>query len=130
MRALSMLAVCIAGAVGAIACHATASRPEVAAVLVDPTVQTRTELLSAVRKMLGVSSVVLADDAFTRSNVLIIERQPARDQDRVRISGRDMDRPITFKLVKIANDCVLLDTRDEKRVVLPTAVCREYSLPR
>jgi len=89
------------GVLGFVACQAPAPQLDVAA-----------------------SSVTLADDALTRSSVLLIERSPARDPGGVRITGRDYGKPETFTLVKTASACVLVNARDGKRIVLTDATCR------
>jgi hypothetical protein len=118
---------CVVGVLGLVACQAPARQPDVAAVLVDPTPQSRAQLAMAVNEMLGVSSVALADDALTRSSVLLIERSPARDPGGVRITGRDYGKPETFTLVKSGGGCVLVSGRDGRRIVLTDATCRVAS---
>jgi hypothetical protein len=115
---------CVFGVLGLVACQAPAQQPDVAAVLVNPTPQSRAQLVKAVNEMLGVSSVILTDDALTRSSVLLIERRPARDPAGVRFTGRDYGKPGTFTLVKSAGACVLVSARDGKRIVLTGATCR------
>jgi hypothetical protein len=121
------LAGCVVGVLGLVACRAPARQPDVAAVLVDPTLQSRAQLANAVNQMLGVSSVTLADDALTRSSTLLMERSPARDPSGVRITGRDYGKPETFTLVKSGGDCVLVSGRDDRRIVLTDATCRVAS---
>ena len=116
---------CVFGVLGLAACQAPAPQRDVAAVLLNPTPQSRAQLANALNEMLGVSSVTLADDAFTRSSVLLIERSPARDPDGVRITGRDYGKPETLTLVKSASACVLVNARDGMRIVLTDATCRE-----
>ena len=115
---------CVFFVSGLVACQAPARQPDVAAVLVDPTPQTRAQLAMAVNEMLGVSSVTLADDALTRSSVLLIERSPARDVDGVRIAGRDYGKPKSFTLIKSGGNCVLVSGLDGRRIVLTDATCR------
>ena len=112
---------------GLVACQAPATQPDVAAVLVNPTPQSRSQLAKAVNEMLGVSSVTLADDALTRSSVLSIERTPAHDADGVRITGRDYGKPHTFTLIKNDEGCVLVSARDGRRFVLTEATCQAVS---
>lgn len=123
MRRLTF-AVCVSGVLGLVACQAPARQPDVAAVLVDPTPQSRAQLAKAVNELLGVSSVTLADDALTGSSTMLIERSPARDPGGVRITGRDYEKPVTFTLVKSGGDCVLVSGRDDRRIVLTDATCR------
>ena len=109
---------------GLVACQAPALQPDVAAVLVDPTQRSRAQLAKTVSEMLGVSSVTLADDALTRSSILLIERSPVRDVGGARISGRDYGKPKKFTLVKSGGECVLVSGQDGRRIVLTDATCR------
>lgn len=118
---------CVIGVLALAACRAPARQPDVAAVLVDPTPQSRAQLANAVNEMLRVSSVTLTDDALTRSSTLLIERSSARDPGGVRITGRDYGKPETFTLVKSGGDCVLVSGRDDRRIVLTDATCRVAS---
>ena len=114
----------VLGMLGLAACQAPATQPDVAALIVNPTPQSRAQLANAVNEMLGVSSVTLADDALTRSSVLLIERAPAHDAGGVRITGRDYGKPETFTLIKSNEDCVLVSARDGRRFALTEARCR------
>jgi hypothetical protein len=97
------------------------------AVMVNSTPQSRAQLAGAVSEMLGGSPVMLADDAFTRSSVLLIERSPARDAEGVRMTGRDYGKPETFTLVRSNGACVLVSARDGRRFALTEARCRVAS---
>lgn len=59
--------------------------------------------------------VTLADDALTRDSVLIIEKAH---------TGRDLDRPEHFRLVKAGTHCVLLHERKSQRWTLVSTTCR------
>lgn len=117
----------VVGVLGLVACQAPARQTDIAAVLVDPSPQSRAQLANAVNEMLTVSSVTLADDALTGSSLLLIERSPARDVGEVRIAGRVYGKPRTFTLVKSGGDCVLVSGQDGKRFVLTDATCRAAS---
>ena len=87
------------------------AQPEVAAVVDNPTA----ELAQAVSSLLNGASVTLADDALTHDSELIIEK--AR-------TGRDLDKPEHFRLVKQANQCALVHERTGRRVTLAGTACR------
>ena len=69
------------------------------------------------------TNVMLADDALTDSSVLAIElNPPGTMQDPVPL-GRDMGKPIQFRLVLNQSDCILIDQRDGTRHVLNDTTC-------
>ena len=69
------------------------------------------------------TNVMLADDALTDSSVLTIElNPPGTMQDPVPL-GRDMGKPIQFRLVLNQSDCILIDQRDGTRHVLKDTNC-------
>lgn len=82
--------------------------PETPAVLIEPTPESRAELLHVVTAALHHSDVTLADDALTQSSLLLIERKPARDPTGRRLSGRDYDKPEQFQLVTDGRRCTLI----------------------
>ena len=69
------------------------------------------------------TNVMLADNALTDSSVLTIElNPPGTMQDQVPL-GRDMGKPIQFRLVLNQSDCILIDQRDGTRHVLDDTTC-------
>ena len=91
------------------------AQPEVAAVIDKPTEKSRAELAQAVSSLLNGAPVRLADDALTQDSVLIIQK--AR-------TGRDLDKPEHFRLVRAANQCTLVRERTGERVTLAATSCR------
>ena len=91
------------------------AQPEVAAVIDKPTAESRAELAQAVSRFLNGGPVTLADDALTHDSLLIIEK--AR-------TGRDLDKPEHFRLVKEANRCTLVHERTGQRATLAATACR------
>jgi hypothetical protein len=91
------------------------AQPEVAAVIDKPTSQSRVELAHAVSSALNGVPVTLADDALTRESLLIIEK--------AHLSGRQLDRPEHFRLVKIGKDCALVHERTGRRTMLASTTC-------
>ena len=94
------------------------AQPEVAAVIDKPTSESRVELAQAVSAALNGAPVRLADDALTRDSVLIIERAH---------TGRDLDRPERFRLVRAGASCVLVHERTARRMTLASTRCRPYN---
>lgn len=91
------------------------AQAQVAAVIDKPTKESRAELAQAVSRMLNGAPVRLADDALSRDSALIIEKAH---------SGRDLDKPEHFRLVKAGNQCMLVHERTGQRVTLAATTCR------
>ena len=73
--------------------------------------------------MLGVSSVVLAEDALTQQSALIVEPVRLRDPEGHPAQGREIRQPEHFELLKVGRQCVLLHERTNRRVVLDGVEC-------
>ena len=91
---------------------------DVPAVIDKPTAESRAELAQAVSSALNGAPVRLADDALTRDSLLIIEKPH---------TGRDMDKPEHFRLLKSGMHCVLVHERTGKRTTLASTTCRSSS---
>jgi hypothetical protein len=105
------------------ACRTAQARPDVPAVITEPTSQTRAELVQAVSAALGGSTVTLADDALTRDDKLVVERKRQLDPNGLRVNGRDLGRPETFRLMKNGTDCVLVHENSGRRFPLAQTAC-------
>jgi hypothetical protein len=95
----------------------------VPAVIDKPTKESRAELAQAVSSALHGAPVTLADDALTRDSLLIIEKAHPRDANGVPLSGRDLDKPEHFRLVKMGKHCALVHERTGKRTTLASTTC-------
>ncbi len=129
MTRRSLVGICCAGAVLG-ACHTAAPLPHesarggnVPAVIARPTPESRAELQQAVSRMLSGAEVLLADDAFTGSSLLTIERRRLGSRDNPPLSGRDLGTPERFRLLLTGTGCVLLRESDESTVALPETDC-------
>lgn len=91
----------------------------------NPSPEVQAELLAAVTSALRNNAITIADDALTKSSVLIIERVPARDANGRPLSGRDLDRPQHFDLLKDGERCILVHRQTAQRYPLKTARCAE-----
>jgi hypothetical protein len=91
------------------------AQPDVAALIDQPTKESRAELAQAVATVLNGAPVTLADDALTRDSLLIIERAH---------TGRDLDKPEHFRLVRTDAHCVLVHERTGQRRTLVATTCR------
>lgn len=109
-------------AVALVACKNVVPDADQAAVIVNPTDESRAALQQAVNEALN-TDVALADNALTDTSLLIIERQVPRSIEGAPAQGRTMEMPFQFRLVTDGTNCVLIDKRDESRHVLTNTEC-------
>lgn len=69
------------------------------------------------------ADVALADDALTKSSLLIIEPTVHRDVQNNRIMGREVRAPVQFVLLKHGDGCVLEASATHERWVLAATRC-------
>ena len=105
-----------------VGCQTLATDGDVAARIMNPTVDSREALQNAVNAELH-ANVTLANDALTDSSVLTIERNPSRSMENLPAQGRNMDMPMQFRLVLNDGDCVLIYTADDSRRKLADTSC-------
>ena len=103
-------------------CQTMASSDDAPARIVNASAASRAALQNAVKDALN-TEVLLADDALTRSSILVIERSPPKSMQGRPATGRNMDPPIQFQLVVNDSDCILIDTRNETRRLLEDTIC-------
>ena len=87
-----------------------------------PNDASRASLNAAVNNALD-GNIMIADDALTDSNILIIEKGAPRTAQGRLATGRNMDMPVQFKLVMSDSTCVLIDTRNDTRYPLSETDC-------
>ncbi len=113
----------IAGVALAVAgCQSLVSGEDIAARITNPTDHSRAALQNTINEVLN-THVALADDALTDSSVLTIEQHPPRNMQNLPAQGRNMDKPIQFRLVLNGSDCILIDQRDNSRHRLEKTTC-------
>jgi hypothetical protein len=104
------------------ACQTMSADQDQAARMSEATDASRAALQETINSALH-TNVMLADNALTDSSVLTIElNPPGTMQDQVPL-GRDMGKPIQFRLVLNQSDCILIDQRDGTRHVLNDTTC-------
>ena len=106
-----------------VACATPPAEAGQAALIVQPTAQSRAALHSAVVKALHRDRVTLADDALTADSVLLIEPVRLRDAAGLPLQGRETRTPERFRLVKSGRSCVLVHERTHARLELPDTQC-------
>ncbi len=123
MRALVAALAAAAALPSLAACAAARPRPDVPAVIVDPTPESRAALARAVGEAFHGAPVTLAPDALTRSSTLTVERAPLRDPSGTPAQGRELAPPERFRLVRSGDACVLVQVRTGKRLSLGATTC-------
>lgn len=91
--------------------------------ITNPSPEVQAELLTAVTSALRNTAIRIADDALTKSSVLIIERVPARDANGRPLSGRDLERPQHFDLLNDGERCILVHRQTAQLYPLKNARC-------
>ena len=124
-----MTVLAAAALLGLAACATATGRPDLPAMLTNPTAESRAELARRVSGVLHGAQITLADDALTRDSTLIVERTRPRTPDGVPLNGREMGRPEHFRLVKNGTRCVLVHERTGKRWTLKAATCSPVPSP-
>lgn len=104
-------------------CQTMNAAADVPALIAVPDDASRAALRETISAIFGGQDVPLADDALTKSSLLLIERNPRGSLEAPPATGRVMDEPIRFRLVKSGDECVLVDLRDESRHLLSDTAC-------
>jgi len=118
------------GTLAAGACLACPASPrERAAVLTNPTAESRRELGAVLDQALHSAPVRLADDALTRDSVLLIDHVQWRDAGGLPVDGRQLGRPERFRLITHGSDCVLVHERTGRHYALRAATCAAADAP-
>ena len=104
-------------------CQTMNAAADVPALLSEPDEASRAALRDTISAIFGGQDVPLADDALTKSSLLLIERNPRGSLDAPPANGRVLEEPIRFRLVNSGGECVLVDLRDESRHLLPDTTC-------
>ena len=104
-------------------CQTMNAAADVPALLSEPDEASRAALRDTISAIFGGQDVPLADDALTKSSLLLIERNPRGSLDAPPATGRVLEEPIRFRLVKSGGECVLVDLRNESRHLLPDTTC-------
>ena len=105
------------------ACRTVPARSEVPAVITNSMPQSRAALAEAVSQALNGATATVADDALTKSDVLIIERANPRDPGGQPLNGRQRGTAEHFRLVKAGDQCILIQQRNGRRFPLDGVTC-------
>ena len=104
---------------------ACASGPsDVPAIVVSPSTESQADLQRVVSTALSRENVLMARDALTETDLLIIERKPHRSNSGQLLDDRSMAFPDHFRLILVDNRCMLLHVQTERRWLLENTRCR------
>lgn len=103
------------------ACSATSQSQGagVPALLLEPDAATHNQVVQAAAKLLQQPSLVLAEDAFSKSSPVVLERS--------QLPGREMSRPEQLQLMLDGKGCYLLRSSSAATARLPDTRCRAES---
>lgn len=105
-------------------CKASPQAEEQPAVIANIEPKASVELNQVVAGALGRESVILADDALTQTDRLIIERKKHQSIEGGVLVGRSYEMPQQFRLVIKDSVCILIHEKTEKRYPLKQVSCR------
>ena len=105
------------------ACQTLDAESDTPAVITNPTEASRVALRSTLAEIFAGREVTVADDALTLSSTLVIEYGPRDSIGTPPATGRRVDRPLEFNLVRNGADCILIDLRNLSRHVLADTTC-------
>jgi len=111
-----------AAAIGAAGCQVLESTHDQPARIINADTGSRVALQQTVNAALG-THVILSDSALTDSSLLTIENRPPATMENPVPQGRDMQRPIQFRLVRNGERCVLIRQSDHSRYILNDTNC-------
>jgi hypothetical protein len=111
------------GLLGLLGCQSTVDA-EVPAVLTEPSPAAIAELERTITAALGGTPVRLNQGVFTQSNLLTLEHQARQSPEGRLATGRTMEKPEQFRLIRVGTRCELLRVKTSERFVLREAKCQ------
>ncbi|GGP88373.1 hypothetical protein [Shewanella ulleungensis] len=112
-------------------CVATASEVNAspqAATITNPSEQTHVELQQVIAHLLGASSVLISDSAFTQYSQEVIERAQHKDANGLLIMGRSNEIPDAVQLLKQGDSCLLQHVQSGNTAKLTQVRCKFESV--
>lgn len=104
-------------------CQSLTAGPGTPALIVEPDDDSRAALQATLSDIFGGSEIRLASDALTRSSLLTLDTGFRKVPGEQPASGRVLSAPFKFRLIKVEDDCILVDLRDGKRHLLANTDC-------
>ena len=97
---------------------------DVSALVAESTPASTTEIRDVVEKALPGRDILLANDAFTKSSLLVIERRHHERLEGTLSSGAADEAPHRFRLVLDGKKCEIVHLNSGKRHALNQTRCR------
>ena len=96
---------------------------ELPAVIAEPSPAATAELEQTITAALGGTPVSLNSGVFTQSSLLTLERQIRRTPEGRLATGRTMEKPEQFRLIRVGTRCELLRVKTDERFALRETKC-------
>lgn len=104
-------------------CRTLAGPADMPALITEPDASSRAALQTTLSELFGGIKIRLADDALTRSSLLILTTGANSALVDPAATGRIVTEPYRFRLVRSGDDCILIDLRDDSRHLLASTTC-------
>lgn len=111
---------------GLVGCKTSLQAQERPAVIGNSEPEAYTELEQVVTGALDGVPVTLADDAFARTDRLIVERRKHETLEGGVLDGRSYEFPEHFRLVIKDTTCILIHEKTDMRYRLKNVKCRAF----
>ena len=118
MRSAFLVAACLLAG-----CQSTANS-ELPAVIAKPSAEAIAELERTITAALGGTPVSLAAGVFAQSSLLTLEHQSRQSPEGRLATGRTMEKPEQFRLVRVGTRCELLRVKTGERFALRETKCQ------
>ena len=105
------------------ACMPSIAGKDISALIVEPTADSRAELLGVVSAALDHAEITLADDALVHTSQLIITRKQHKSIQNGVLLGRSYELPEHFNLVLNQGRCMIVRQKTGKRWQLKQTRC-------
>ncbi|MCW8875741.1 MAG: hypothetical protein OQK51_01675 [Kangiellaceae bacterium] len=93
------------------------------AVVTSHSDQSISALRAAIKDVLNNTQVTVAGNAFTQSSRLVLQRKPIIGPDGLPVQTRVDESPITIKLYKVQNKCVIEYVQNAKLKIVEDLEC-------
>ena len=111
------------GQFGLFACQSTIDA-ETPAVIVEPSPAAMAELEQTITTALGGTPVSLNSGVFSQSNLLTLDHQYRQSSEGRMATGRTMEKPEQFRLIRVGIRCELLRVKTGDRLALRETKCQ------
>jgi hypothetical protein len=115
------------GQFGLFACQSTSDTQmdsETPAVIVEPTPSAMAELEQIITTALRGTPVSLNSSVFSQSSLLTLDHQSRQSPEGRMATGRTMEKPEQFRLIRVGTRCELLRVKTGDRLALRETKCQ------